>query len=44
MLFLESGDGSFEILKETADDFDQQASEGEQTFTCIPVIWTHYFL
>lgn len=44
MLVLENGDGSFETLKETNDDFDQQATEGEQISSYIPINWTHYLL
>ncbi|CAO1426489.1 unnamed protein product [Diamesa tonsa] len=32
----ENGDGSFETLKETTDDFDQQASEAQSSSTEVP--------
>ena len=44
MLVLENGGDSVETLKETNDDFDQQASEGEQISSYIPINWTHYSL
>lgn len=42
MFFLENRDGSIKILKETNDDFDQQASEGELIVSSLLVIGTDY--